>query len=258
MRRWAVVRTGLCLLLGEEPLDLLDGELDKTWMGHDVLGSKRYRRDTPVWVLHQTNVLKALIEREGFGADDVPDLLFTNYKQIDRVGHYFNMDSEEVHDSLVETDEQLGNVVDFLDSEVGAGEYTVVITADHGQQPDAKAIDGYGIDPREAEQRYPGGCRDLDAHRRDRVRGTRDRIDPWLVRDDDLRGLAVDEEDGSLGEPVRHVARTLDEEQLVVAGGHVPPGADPVVVHLLERSRVDLVVLAELVARARELTLGIS
>ena len=54
-----------------------------------------------------------------------------------------------------------------------------------------RAIDGErhdGIDPREAEQRYPGGCRDLDAHRRDRVRGTRDRIDPWLVRDDDLRG----------------------------------------------------------------------
>jgi predicted AlkP superfamily pyrophosphatase or phosphodiesterase len=75
--------------------------------------------------------------------------LFTNFKQIDRVGHYFNMASEEVRASLEETDRELGLLVDFLDEEIGTGGYVIVITADHGQQPDAADIGGYGINPQE-------------------------------------------------------------------------------------------------------------
>jgi arylsulfatase A-like enzyme len=90
-----------------------------------------------------------MIERDGYGDDEITDLVFTNYKQIDRVGHYFNMDAEEVHDSVIETERQLGELVTFLDDEVGSGGYVVVVTADHGQQPDARDIGGFSINPRE-------------------------------------------------------------------------------------------------------------
>ena len=51
------------------------------------------------------------------------DLLFTNFKQIDRVGHYFNMDSRKRCTSpLIVTDEQLGELVSFLDDERGRGQ----------------------------------------------------------------------------------------------------------------------------------------
>ena len=126
-------------------VDLLDGELDKTWMGHDVLGSKRYRRDTPVWVLHQTNVLKALIQREGFGDDDVTDLFFTNYKQPDEAGHNWNMLSPEVAETVEYTDAELKKLVDFLNKEVGEREWVMIVTSDHGQQPDAEATHGWPI-----------------------------------------------------------------------------------------------------------------
>lgn len=126
-------------------IDLLDGERDKSWMGNEVLNSKRYRRDTPVWVLQQTNVLKALIEREGFGADDVTDLFFTNYKQPDEAGHNWNMLSPEVAETIQYTDAELKKLVDFLNSRVGEREWVMIVTADHGQQPDAEATRGWPI-----------------------------------------------------------------------------------------------------------------
>ena len=65
---------------------------------------------------------RTMINEEGYGADETTDLLFTNFKQIDRVGHYFNMDSEEVNESLLVTDEMLGDFLAFLDDEIGHGQ----------------------------------------------------------------------------------------------------------------------------------------
>ena len=126
-------------------VDLLDGAADKKWLGNEILSDKRYRRDTPVWVLHQTNILKELISREGFGADDVPDLFYTNYKQPDEAGHNWNMLSPEVAETVEFTDAELAKLVEFLDEEVGKKQWVMVITADHGQQPDAEATRGWPI-----------------------------------------------------------------------------------------------------------------
>ncbi len=134
-----------------EALDAADGEVDRAWRGHEILDAPDRVEETPAFIRFHTRALMNMIEQEGYGDDEITDLLFTNFKQIDRVGHYFNMASEEVRDSLVETDRQLGEIVDFLDEEVGEERWAIILTADHGQQPDAAAIDGYGIDPRELE-----------------------------------------------------------------------------------------------------------
>ena len=42
--------------------------------------------------------------------------------------------------ALEETDRQLGLTFEFLDSQVGRGRWLTVVTADHGQQPDAEAL----------------------------------------------------------------------------------------------------------------------
>jgi len=42
-------------------------------------------------------------------------------------------------------------LIEHLDDEVGRGDYVVIVTSDHGQQPDEDAIDGYGIDPYEVQ-----------------------------------------------------------------------------------------------------------
>lgn len=132
-------------------LDAADGRIDRAWGRHRILDRRDRIEETPAFIAYHERVLENLIEREGYGDDAITDLLFTNFKQIDRVGHYFNMESDEVRDSLKATDEQLGALIDFLDDEVGRRRWLLIVTADHGQQPDAAVIDGYGIDPREVE-----------------------------------------------------------------------------------------------------------
>ena len=132
-----------------DELDAADGEIDRAWGEHEILDDRTRLEETPAFISYHGAAMRNLITKEGYGSDDVTDLVFTNFKQIDRVGHYFNMVSEEVRDSLETTDRELGLLVEFLDEEVGRGEYVVVITADHGQQPDAADIDGFGINPRE-------------------------------------------------------------------------------------------------------------
>ena len=134
-----------------QELDAADGEVDDSWGERPILGDVDRLEETPAFIKFHTDAMLNMIEDEGYGDDNITDFVFTNYKQIDRIGHYFNMKSEEVHQSLIETDAQLGNIVDFLDEKVGHGKYAVVVTADHGQQPDAADIGGYGIDPREVE-----------------------------------------------------------------------------------------------------------
>lgn len=134
-----------------DELDAADGEVDGAWLDNEILDKPDRLEETPAFIKFHTDAMLNMMREEGYGDDGVTDLVFTNYKQIDRVGHYFNMKSQEVKDSLIETDRQLGEVADYLDSEYGYGKYVLVVTADHGQQPDAADIKGYGIDPREVE-----------------------------------------------------------------------------------------------------------
>jgi predicted AlkP superfamily pyrophosphatase or phosphodiesterase len=140
--------------LGEEieRLDAADGKKDGAWKNLAILDDPARTEETPAFIRYHTRAMLNLMRNEGYGDDAVTDLMFTNYKQIDRLGHYFNMASWEVHDAVVETDRQLGVIARGLDRDVGRGRWVLVVTADHGQQPDAEAIGGYGIDPPEVLQ----------------------------------------------------------------------------------------------------------
>jgi predicted AlkP superfamily pyrophosphatase or phosphodiesterase len=126
-------------------LDVSDGEADNRWRGNDVFTDPKIAHETPAAALYQTRVLRKLITREGFGADDVPDLLFTNYKQIDYTGHRFNMVEPEMRDSVLLTDQELGELTRFLDDQVGRGRWVMAVTADHGSTPSAVTTDAWPI-----------------------------------------------------------------------------------------------------------------
>lgn len=133
-------------------LDGADGEVDGAWLDHEILDERARIEETPAFIAYHARALMNMIAEEGYGQDRITDLLYTNFKQIDRVGHYFNMDSPEVRQSLAETDAQLGEIVDFLNERFDPGEYVLVVTADHGQQPDDAALDSYGVSPSEIEK----------------------------------------------------------------------------------------------------------
>ena len=126
-------------------VDVDDGEADGRWMGNDVLDERRLVHETPPATLFQTRILRELMTKEGFGQDDVPDLLFTNYKQVDYVGHRFNMLQPEMREVLRYTDEELGELEDFLNEFVGEKEWVIAVTADHGSTPSALATKAWPI-----------------------------------------------------------------------------------------------------------------
>jgi hypothetical protein len=125
-------------------LDRADGRLDGKWRDHDIEELLR-GFDTPARTPYQQRVVEEVIRREGFGADDVPDLLFLNFKEIDYVSHVWSMDSPEMADAVAAQDRALRDLVTFLNREVGRGEWAMVVTADHASMPDPAVTGGYQI-----------------------------------------------------------------------------------------------------------------
>jgi hypothetical protein len=116
-------------------VDSSDGRVDSTWMGSGDLTDPSDVRHSPVWVRYQTRITEEILQRESFGQDAVTDLFFTNYKEIDDVGHNWNMLEPEMGSVLRSSDAMLDRLIDFLDSNVGRDRWVIALTADHGQAP---------------------------------------------------------------------------------------------------------------------------
>ena len=126
-------------------VDLDDGRLDNIWMGHRLLDHPELAIRTPVQTVYQTLQSKAILKREGFGKDDVPDLFYTNYKPVDLIGHLYNMLDPEMKPTLQYTDRMLGQLVSFLNQQVGNRKWVMVMTADHGQGPAPGKRGAWGV-----------------------------------------------------------------------------------------------------------------
>jgi hypothetical protein len=116
-------------------LDREDGVVDEAW-GDYPFDALDDGFQTPARTPYQTRIVEEVIRREGFGADDVPDLLYVNLKAVDSVGHIFSVNGEEMGQTLRWQDDALRDLVRFLDTDVGAGEWAMTLTADHGHQYD--------------------------------------------------------------------------------------------------------------------------
>lgn len=133
-----------------DDLDRADGALDGRWRDNDI-AMLANGFDTPARTPFQETLIETVIEREGFGADEVPDLLFLNYKAIDTIGHLFSADGVEMSDALRVQDETLRRLVAFLDERVGRGRWVMAVTADHGTQRDPAVSGAFMIDIRKLE-----------------------------------------------------------------------------------------------------------
>lgn len=87
---------------------------------------------TPLLPEFQVDALISMIEREGVGDDDVPDLLMVNFKSPDYISHNYGPGADETREVLAAVDEALGRALAALESAAGANGYVVAITADHG------------------------------------------------------------------------------------------------------------------------------
>ena len=79
-----------------------------------------------------TDFTIAALKNEDLGKDDITDVLTVSYTSTDKVGHDFGPNSKEVEDTYIRLDLELARLFKALDEQVGKGEYTVFLTADHG------------------------------------------------------------------------------------------------------------------------------
>jgi hypothetical protein len=114
-------------------LDQRDGRADGRWRGHDLATTPL--GNTPASAAREVRAATALMHRQGFGDDRLTDLMYVHFKSPDHVGHTWNMISPEMRDVIRSVDSAIGELVRWLDAELGEGAYLLAVTADHGQTP---------------------------------------------------------------------------------------------------------------------------
>ncbi len=125
-------------------LDRADGKQDGKWRANDM-AALLHGFDTPARTAYQERVVEEVVRQDNFGADDTPDLLYLNFKEIDYVGHVWSMNSPEMADSVRYQDDALKRFVAYLNQQVGANEWAMVITADHAAMPNPSVSGGFEI-----------------------------------------------------------------------------------------------------------------
>lgn len=125
-------------------VDQADGKLDGLWRDNSI-DQLLKGFDTPARTPYQERVIETVIQEEGFGKDDTPDLLYVNFKEIDYVSHVWSMNSLEMRDAVVAQDLALRRFVSFLNKQVGKGNWVLALTSDHGAMPDPEVSGGFQI-----------------------------------------------------------------------------------------------------------------
>ena len=74
----------------------------------------------------------ACLTNEALGKGSETDLLSISFSSTDYVGHAFGTRAVETEDVYLRLDKDLEEILNALDKEVGKGNYTVFLTADHG------------------------------------------------------------------------------------------------------------------------------
>lgn len=87
----------------------------------------------------------ALQFSDGYGTGAGTDMLAVSFSALDYVGHRYGPKSHEVQDVLARLDVQLGRLFDGLDKRLGAGNYVVALSADHGIAPIPEQVTPLGL-----------------------------------------------------------------------------------------------------------------
>lgn len=83
---------------------------------------------------------KELILNEKLGKGDEVDFLSISFSSTDYMGHFFGINALEIEDAYIRMDREIADLLQFLDKEIGEGEYLVFLTADHGAANNAQYL----------------------------------------------------------------------------------------------------------------------
>lgn len=89
-------------------------------------------RSTPFGNTLVLDAGRAAIEGEQMGSDDITDFLALSLSSTDYIGHNFGPNSVEIEDTYLRLDKDLEEFMAYLDKKIGAGNYLLFLTSDHG------------------------------------------------------------------------------------------------------------------------------
>ncbi len=114
---------------GETPPATSQQLWDGTYASNSYYEEAMY---TPYYTLWATDMLLRTMASEGLGRDCIADLVYYNFKCLDKLGHRYGVNSPELYTYLYTVDYCLEKIKHFLDRQVGRDRYIMVVTADHG------------------------------------------------------------------------------------------------------------------------------
>jgi len=89
-------------------------------------------RETPFGNSLTTSFAIRLIEKEGLGKDDVIDYLSVCYSSTDYIGHRFGPSSVEMGDAILRLDEDIKDLLKYLNDSIGKKNVLIYFTSAHG------------------------------------------------------------------------------------------------------------------------------
>lgn len=89
-------------------------------------------RDSPFADEYLCDMAIDAVDRLKLGRKDRTDFLAVSFSALDAVGHDFGPRSHEVQDLLYRLDATIGRLLDHLDATLGANNYLVAFSSDHG------------------------------------------------------------------------------------------------------------------------------
>lgn len=85
------------------------------------------------------------IVNEQLGQDDDTDVLTVSFSANDYVGHRYGPYSQEAMDMTLRVDQQIGKLLDFVQTRIGLANTLIAFTADHGVSPIPEQADALGL-----------------------------------------------------------------------------------------------------------------
>ncbi|MFN3341323.1 MAG: alkaline phosphatase PafA [Flavobacteriales bacterium] len=113
-------------------------------------------KSTPFGNTLTKELMFAAIEGEQLGKDNITDLLCVSFSSPDYIGHAYGPRSVETQDCYLRLDLEIAEILNYLDKNIGKGQYLLFLTADHAASDNPNHL---------KSMRIPSGYLDLSKYK---------------------------------------------------------------------------------------------